>query len=144
MVGPSWHVAAFYRNKSNRLYNRSVTGLPSIGANRHKATHEDDRTHMLAQPCGLRRGRGRCPAPRPRTPRRTLTTSIPTGCSCDEDDRRSNRSSSATSTGGCGKDRKDLAFFDQRIDEGLVAELEGIVGSQFGHMDYGEAIGVLE
>ena len=40
--------------------------------------------------------------------------------------------------------QEDLAFFDQRIGKGLVAKLEGIVGSQFVHMDYGEAIGVLE
>jgi hypothetical protein len=39
---------------------------------------------------------------------------------------------------------EDLAFFDQRIEKGLVAKLEGIVGSQFVHMDYGEAIRVLE
>ena len=39
---------------------------------------------------------------------------------------------------------EDLAFFDQRIEKGLVAKLEGIVGSQFVHMDYGEAIEVLE
>src|SRR5271163_4353703 len=38
----------------------------------------------------------------------------------------------------------DLAFFDQRIEKGLVAKLEGIVGSEFVHMDYGEAIQVLE
>ncbi|MBV8791537.1 MAG: hypothetical protein JO237_05730, partial [Pseudolabrys sp.] len=38
---------------------------------------------------------------------------------------------------------EDLAFFDQRIEKGLVAKLEGIVGSEFVHMDYGEAIGVL-
>ena len=35
-------------------------------------------------------------------------------------------------------------MFDQRIGKGLVAKLEGIVRSQFVHMDYGEAIGVLE
>jgi asparaginyl-tRNA synthetase len=40
--------------------------------------------------------------------------------------------------------QEDLAFFDQRIEKGLVAKLEGIVGSQFVHMDYGEAIAVLE
>jgi asparaginyl-tRNA synthetase len=40
--------------------------------------------------------------------------------------------------------QEDLAFFDQRIENGLVAKLEGIVGSQFAHMDYGEAIEVLE
>ena len=39
---------------------------------------------------------------------------------------------------------EDLAFFDQRIEKGLVAKLEGIVGSGFVHMDYGEAIQVLE
>ena len=39
---------------------------------------------------------------------------------------------------------KDLAFFDQRIEKGLVTKLEGIVGSEFVHMDYGEAIEVLE
>jgi asparaginyl-tRNA synthetase len=40
--------------------------------------------------------------------------------------------------------QEDLAFFDQRIEKGLVAKLEGIVGSEFVHMDYGEAIRVLE
>jgi asparaginyl-tRNA synthetase len=39
---------------------------------------------------------------------------------------------------------EDLAFFDQRIEKGLIAKLEGIVDSEFAHMDYGEAIGVLE
>src|SRR5579864_5555862 len=39
---------------------------------------------------------------------------------------------------------EDLAFFDERIEKGLVAKLEGIVGSEFVRMDYGEAIGVLE
>jgi asparaginyl-tRNA synthetase len=39
---------------------------------------------------------------------------------------------------------EDLAFFDQRVEKGLVAKLEGIVGSEFVHMDHGEAIGVLE
>src|SRR3974377_28995 len=38
----------------------------------------------------------------------------------------------------------DLAFFDERIEKGLVAKLEGIVGSEFVRMDYGEAIAVLE
>jgi asparaginyl-tRNA synthetase len=40
--------------------------------------------------------------------------------------------------------QEDLAFFDQRIEKGLVGKLEGIVGSEFVHMDYGEAIRVLE
>ena len=39
---------------------------------------------------------------------------------------------------------EDLAFFDERIEKGLVAKLQGIVGSEFVHMDYGEAIQVLE
>src|SRR6202051_1796359 len=40
--------------------------------------------------------------------------------------------------------QEDLAFFDQRIEKGLVAKLEGIVGPEFVHMDYGEAIQMLE
>src|SRR5271154_4048043 len=40
--------------------------------------------------------------------------------------------------------QEDLAFFDERIEKGLVARLEGIVGSEFLHMDYSEAIQVLE
>jgi asparaginyl-tRNA synthetase len=39
---------------------------------------------------------------------------------------------------------EDLAFFDQRIEKGLIAKLDGIVASEFVHMDYGEAIRVLE
>ncbi len=39
---------------------------------------------------------------------------------------------------------QDLAFFDERIEKGLVAKLEGIVTSDFVRMDYGEAIGILE
>jgi asparaginyl-tRNA synthetase len=39
---------------------------------------------------------------------------------------------------------EDLAFFDERIEKGLVAKLEGIVASEFVRMDYGEAIKVLE
>jgi asparaginyl-tRNA synthetase len=39
---------------------------------------------------------------------------------------------------------EDLAFFDERIEKGLVAKLEGIVGSEFVRMDYGAAIAVLE
>src|SRR5436305_2928780 len=38
----------------------------------------------------------------------------------------------------------DLEFFDQRIEKGLLAKLQGIVGSEFARMDYGEAIEVLE
>jgi len=39
---------------------------------------------------------------------------------------------------------EDMAFFDERIEKGLVAKLQGIVESEFVRMDYGEAIGVLE
>jgi asparaginyl-tRNA synthetase len=39
---------------------------------------------------------------------------------------------------------EDLAFFGERVEKGLVAKLEGIVGSEFVRMDYGEAIKVLE
>src|SRR6202041_1922734 len=38
----------------------------------------------------------------------------------------------------------DLAFFDERIEKGLLAKLQNIVSSEFVRMDYGEAIGVLE
>src|SRR6201982_3588120 len=37
----------------------------------------------------------------------------------------------------------DLVFFDERVEKGLVAKLQGIVDSQFVRMDYGEAIAVL-
>src|SRR5215471_21744157 len=39
---------------------------------------------------------------------------------------------------------EDLAFFDERVEKGLVAKLEGIVASEFVRMEYSEAIGVLE
>jgi asparaginyl-tRNA synthetase len=39
--------------------------------------------------------------------------------------------------------QEDLAF-DQRIEKGLLANLDGIVGLEFVHMDYGVAIQVLE
>jgi asparaginyl-tRNA synthetase len=38
----------------------------------------------------------------------------------------------------------DMAFFDERIEKGLVAKLQGIVDSEFARMDYGEAIAILE
>src|SRR5262244_188604 len=38
----------------------------------------------------------------------------------------------------------DMAFFDERIEKGLLAKLQGIVNSEFVRMDYGEAIKVLE
>src|SRR5437660_1079398 len=34
--------------------------------------------------------------------------------------------------------QEDLAFFDEIIEKALVAKLEGIVGSEFARMDYGE------
>jgi asparaginyl-tRNA synthetase len=37
----------------------------------------------------------------------------------------------------------DLAFFDERIEKGIVAKLEGIVSSEFVRMDYGEAVAIL-
>jgi len=37
----------------------------------------------------------------------------------------------------------DLAFFDERIEKGLIAKLEGVANSEFVRMDYGEAIEVL-
>jgi asparaginyl-tRNA synthetase len=39
---------------------------------------------------------------------------------------------------------EDLAFFDERVEKGLVAKLKGIVDSEFVRMDYSEAIAVLE
>jgi asparaginyl-tRNA synthetase len=40
--------------------------------------------------------------------------------------------------------QEDLAFFDERIEKGLLAKLQGIVESQFVRMDYGEAIAILD
>ena len=38
----------------------------------------------------------------------------------------------------------DMAFFDQRVEKGIVAKLQGIVDSEFVRMEYGEAISILE
>jgi asparaginyl-tRNA synthetase len=38
----------------------------------------------------------------------------------------------------------DMAFFDERIEKGLIAKLQGIVDKEFVRMDYTAAIGVLE
>ncbi len=38
----------------------------------------------------------------------------------------------------------DLAFFDDRIQKGLIARLEALVAKPFVRMDYAEAIGILE
>jgi asparaginyl-tRNA synthetase len=40
--------------------------------------------------------------------------------------------------------QEDMAFFDERIEKGIVAKLQGIVDSEFVRMDYGEAVSVLE
>jgi asparaginyl-tRNA synthetase len=37
----------------------------------------------------------------------------------------------------------DMAFFDARIEKGLIAKLQGIVDAEFARMDYREAIAVL-
>jgi asparaginyl-tRNA synthetase len=42
------------------------------------------------------------------------------------------------------KSGEDLAFFDERIEKGLLAKLQNIVSSEFVRMDYGEAISILE
>ncbi|HSA91352.1 MAG TPA: asparagine--tRNA ligase [Burkholderiales bacterium] len=39
---------------------------------------------------------------------------------------------------------EDMAFFDERVEKGIVAKLQGIVDSQFVRLDYGEAISILE
>jgi asparaginyl-tRNA synthetase len=39
---------------------------------------------------------------------------------------------------------EDMAFFDERIEKGLVAKLQGIVDSEFVRMDYTEAVAILE
>ncbi|HUQ73704.1 MAG TPA: asparagine--tRNA ligase, partial [Burkholderiales bacterium] len=39
---------------------------------------------------------------------------------------------------------EDMAFFDERIEKGIVAKLQGIVDSQFVRMNYGEAVAILE
>ena len=38
----------------------------------------------------------------------------------------------------------DMAFFEERIEKGVIAKLQGIVDSEFVRMDYTEAITVLE
>ncbi|OGA17575.1 MAG: asparagine--tRNA ligase [Betaproteobacteria bacterium RIFCSPLOWO2_12_FULL_63_13] len=42
-----------------------------------------------------------------------------------------------------GERSEDMAFFDERIERGLIAKLQGIVDSEFVRMDYREAIKVL-
>jgi asparaginyl-tRNA synthetase len=38
----------------------------------------------------------------------------------------------------------DMAFFEERIEKGVIAKLEGIVDSEFERMDYTDAIRILE
>jgi asparaginyl-tRNA synthetase len=38
----------------------------------------------------------------------------------------------------------DMAFFDERIEKGLIAKLEGVVNAEFLRMDYSEAITALQ
>ena len=38
----------------------------------------------------------------------------------------------------------DMAFFEERIEKGVIAKLQGIVDKPFMRMDYTEAIGILE
>jgi asparaginyl-tRNA synthetase len=38
----------------------------------------------------------------------------------------------------------DMAFFDERVEKGLIAKLKGIVDSEFARMEYTEAVRVLE
>ena len=37
-----------------------------------------------------------------------------------------------------------MAFFEERVEKGLIAKLQGIVDAEFERMDYADAIGVLE
>ena len=39
---------------------------------------------------------------------------------------------------------EDLAFFDQRIDDTVLARLRGIIDEPFERMEYGEAVAILE
>ncbi len=39
---------------------------------------------------------------------------------------------------------EDMAFFDEHVEKGVVARLEGIVGAEFTRLTYTEAIGLLE
>jgi asparaginyl-tRNA synthetase len=38
----------------------------------------------------------------------------------------------------------DMAFFEERIEKGVIAKLQGIVDSEFARLDYAEAIAILE
>ena len=43
-----------------------------------------------------------------------------------------------------GERADDMAFFEERIEKGVIAKLQGIVDSEFVRMDYTEAIRILE
>src|SRR6266404_803586 len=43
-----------------------------------------------------------------------------------------------------GERADDMAFFEKRIEKGVIAKLQGIVDSEFVRMDYTEAIRILE
>src|SRR5213079_3256840 len=43
-----------------------------------------------------------------------------------------------------GERADDMAFFEERIEKGLIAKLQRIVDSEFVRMDYTEAIHILE
>ena len=59
--------------------------------------------------------------------------------------RRWRKNSSSSSSKPLLKERaEDLAFFDERVEKGLVAKLQNIVASEFVRMDYGEAVAILE
>ena len=38
----------------------------------------------------------------------------------------------------------DMAFFEERVEKGVIAKLKGIVESEFVRMEYTEAIQILE
>ena len=38
----------------------------------------------------------------------------------------------------------DMAFFEERIEKGVIAKLQGMIDAEFVRMDYGDAISVLE
>jgi asparaginyl-tRNA synthetase len=46
--------------------------------------------------------------------------------------------------GGARRAPDDMAFFDERIEKGIVAKLQGIVDTPFVRMSYTEAIRILE
>jgi asparaginyl-tRNA synthetase len=38
----------------------------------------------------------------------------------------------------------DMAFFEERIEKGVIAKLQGMIAAEFVRMDYGDAISILE